>query len=154
MNTLNFLRRSLIEFLRKAYYSSTWLVPPTSMLLWLSSSCWSAVGCNTSQMRFTVDRKLAIFSSKLRPEMVNGLRNLAIANSISSRPQSGKNLLKDSLKAMTNSLVISPDFLCYVKKTITLIISLNLVKLEEDSIGVNGARTNFYGNWTVVNPLK
>jgi hypothetical protein len=103
-------------------------------------------------MRFTVDRKLAIFSSKLRPEMVNGLRNLAIANSISSRPQSGKNLLKDSLKAMTNSLVISPDFLCYVKKTITLIISLNLVKLEEDSIGVNGARTNFYGNGTVVNP--
>jgi hypothetical protein len=97
-------------------------------------------------MRFTVDRKLAIFSSKLRPEMVNGLRNLAIANSISSRPQSGKNLLKDSLKAMTNSLVISPDFLCYVKKTITLIISLNLVKLEEDSIGVNGPRTNFYGN--------
>jgi len=28
------------------------------------------------------------------------------------------------------------------------------VKLEEDSIGVNGPRTNFYGNWTVVNPLK
>jgi hypothetical protein len=53
---------------------------------------------------------------------------------------------------MTNSLVISPDFLCYVKKTITLIISLNLVKLEEDSIGVNSARTNFYGNGTVVNP--
>jgi len=26
------------------------------------------------------------------------------------------------------------------------------VKLEEDSIGVNSARTNFYGNGTVVNP--